>query len=77
MIIHDPKKAAVMIIAHSEPQKESEDVQEREFVNLADDILHAIKSGDAEGLAIALKAFHMECDEEYGEEEHEEPESYE
>lgn len=60
MIIHDPKKAAVMIIAHSEPQDPQKEEND-EIVGICEDIIHAVKTNDVHALAMALKAFHAEC----------------
>lgn len=65
MIIHDPKKAAALIISSSLPDREdsSGDSDESdETLGIAHDILDAVKSGSAHELAMALRAFHAACE---------------
>lgn len=77
MIIHDPKKAAALIISSSMPDREdsSGDSDESdETLGIAHDILDAVKSGSAHQLAMALRAFHAAC-ESYEDESEESDES--
>lgn len=62
MIIHDPKKSAALIISGIMPSGEDKQPQEDNAKDLAGDILHAIRSGSAEDLAFALRAFHEHCE---------------
>lgn len=57
MMIHDPKKQAALIVAGAIPNEEASEEAD-ETVDICKDIISAIKSGSAEDLAFALKAFH-------------------
>lgn len=71
MIIHDPKKAASLIIAGSMPKKEdsSGEPDASDSSGIAQDIMDAIKSGSVHELESALRAFHAECESGYGDDE--------
>lgn len=58
MMIHDPKKAAALIVSGALPKAAEEDSESDETVDICRDIISAIKSGSADDLAFALKAFH-------------------
>ena len=70
MIIHDPKKAAGMIVSSALPDREdsSGDSSSDDSMGIAQDILDAVKSGSVHALADALKAFHASCESGYGDE---------
>lgn len=67
MMIHDPKKQAALIIDAALPSASSEESSGDPDVGLAQDIIDAVKSGSAEDLAMALRAFHSGSSEEMDE----------
>lgn len=56
MMIHDPKKQAALIVAGAMPNEDAPEERD-ETVEICKDIISAIKSGSADDLAFALKAF--------------------
>lgn len=62
MIILEPKKNASQIIQASLSSDNPEKQGDAEILNVAHDILEAVKGGSAHDLAMALKAFLAECE---------------
>lgn len=70
MIIPDKKKMATAIVAQMHSSDEPADDTGDSFEALASEIISAVNSGSASGLASALRAFHAECvSGDYGNEE--------
>lgn len=62
MIILEPKKQAAAIIQSSFDSSGVGKEESSELSGVAEDILSAVKSGSAQDLAVALKAFLAECE---------------
>lgn len=56
------KKAATIVIGIGGKPEEGEDINEM-HVEAAQELVDAVKDGDAEGVAYALKMFYMLCEE--------------